>query len=244
MIEAIDLIIEFFYNVVATSQSIERNSGFYFSRESSSICTFPSSRTDLRKQKQESIPEYLQRRYRSLKEKDSGGLWLGDFAVFDFALDFNKSNVLSTCDCSFYCIHNDKQTGLRYEVDLINTGQFFVDHPCYHLQWDSEPDYYDYSVFHTRTLTNKMYPTEFFEFCIRHFRKDIWFECVDNAALILSDIKENINKIQNSKDRKIALYQVESEIDEQIQSIKEFCIKDKLDEFIQLPDASFGHLQL
>src|SRR5690606_38812317 len=101
---------------------------------------------------------------------------------FDLMLDQSVDNeaVITGCNCGFYARIDPmngvggqgSDVGVRYEVDFMNVGKLFVDHPSAHLQWDPVSYGRKLGVTEARMRVPRMLPAEFLEFCLRHFMRD------------------------------------------------------------------------
>lgn len=138
---------------------------------------------------------FLARRKSAMEESrdneapPAGGIWLGDDQLFDFALSVEQNSSETTierCDCGFY---GRWETGekvvdvaLRYEADFLGIGSLWAAHPTFHLQWDSVASGRKSGATEVRQRVDRMLPTHFFEFCTRHFARDIWKSVFSPAA--------------------------------------------------------------
>jgi hypothetical protein len=194
--------------------------------------TVNSNDTNLRQRNNESIIDFLQRR-----KENGNGIWIirddnGDeiySALFDVDLEIEKITEdhynIKKCNCAYYShlkkniiknLQNEETiVALRYEADFDNTGQFFIDHPNHHLEWNkikrTENNLYGSEM--TRLKVPEMFPSQFFEFCLRHYAGDVW-----SSKLIFSDSKQELinlkKKINSQNDRRSSI------IDEQENIIK------------------------
>lgn len=138
----------------------------------------------------------------------SGGVWLEDAQLFDFALsvDEGESNTaIERCDCGFYGLwERDGQVfdvALRYEADFLNIGSLWAAHPTFHLQWDPVAQNSQSGATEVRQRVGKMLPTHFFEFCTRHFTQEVWEAVFAPAAENIATQTELINEVTKDADK-------------------------------------------
>ena len=151
----------------------------------------------LRKGHSESTLDFLDRRWRTGK---CPGIWLSFALLIDVDLEVEPaSSTVLRADCGFHALVNHRRVpelavSLRAEADFLNVGNLWLEHPHHHLQWDLTSIGAEHPSAYTRVRVPRLLPTEFAEFCLRHFAPDLWARRFEHEAQQLRQMASAVNQ--------------------------------------------------